>query len=218
MMKSLLGLIVALQVMISVNAQDESQRKEFSNTMYFSPVKLLRNTLQVDFEYDIRNTRSQLMVSPMFTYGMIRERQWFDNEPKWPVAGVGVELLHRLYVLPNDKVINYYFAHGPMIQYMNVKYDGMSWVEKELNGDEVLFLEDVESKMSIKKYGYSLHIGMKFLVGKYLVFDTFMGLGFRFSDIDPGIGGEPELTRRPSGYGYTGNVFTTGARIGLILF
>jgi hypothetical protein len=135
------------------------------------------------------------------------------------VNGYGAELLHRVYLLPqqNRQLRGLYAGYGPGLQRFDLSFKQLTWrLVPDGFGSTFYELAEFSYTETITRYGASAVLGFQDLLeGTPVILDLYAGLGYRQSSFRSAL---PESRYRGGllDYGHKGVYIPAGLKIGLL--
>lgn len=182
----------------------------------WSPASIFFNSFKIDF--GIKATQnSWFILSPHVYYS--NGFEIFDDDNFTEMYGYGGTLLFRSFIIDNALPKGPYFGVGLFYSHFSVKYEDTDWYRIEYTGLSAITYGNAEHTTTIDKLGPDFIFGHQFVIGRDMIIDMFWGAGLRKSF----FASSTDLAPRKfdgfiTGYGYSGIVFLTGVRIGMLLY
>ncbi len=182
-----------------------SQQEQFNPTavISFVPQYFAVNGLRLDYDLSF-NPNHWLQMAPVFFYrnspsdgGLSYDR--FNSQ-----KGAGLHIYHRYYPGEGFGKSTIYLGYGPVYHYNHLHYDQTT--------DNISY----ERYNSIHKTGLDGIIGFYTLLSDNMMVDFYFGMGFRYSFLSSDANSPLKFNTTYSDFGYSGNIFVFGFRIGFI--
>ena len=217
MMKKFFLIAIFIALVISGNAQfdfverhqdQQVLRREWNVT--FVPHYILFNGLRFDIEH-VSGTKAW-GLSPRFYY---LKRDYhpisYSEAALKSLVGGGMGLFRKFVKSSTEKYLGYW-ALGLDVNYFNLGYEQYTWVAKPFYDQTVYDYELVERKGSIVRLDLSATIGIEQKLWNFLIFEPYIGVGYRYSM--PFLANGTNPFDDVFSYGYTGPLFIFGIKLG----
>lgn len=193
-MKFFLSTVTVLILFISgISAQEESFVPK-KTIISFVPQYLIIDGIRIDVERQIKG-KHYLQVCPQLYLN--KEPKYYANYEK--MIGGGLFIYHKYFPNENRLKNGIYMAYG--LTYNYFQFDVLD------DNDEITMLK-------VNKVGADLVVGYQYLLNNVISFDFYTGIGNRNSIFE---GTRTDILYDATfGYGYTGNLFLFGFRIGFL--
>lgn len=233
MKKKIITILAILATAFSLKAQSndslqvehspllETNSDELHHFISFVPQFLIIDGARIDYEHRYNELHGFVLSATAYT-GTLRDNLFFSSDEEEKRTGGSIEVLHKLYFnreLPvlGDYSTQVYLAHGPYYQRTTISYNGFSWKDTQIDGLDVLQLEEGEQTSNIDKIGYSIIMGAQLISTNRFTWEFYGGLGFRHSYITSSAASDEDKTFDEYWIspGYSGNLLLLGAKLGI---
>ena len=191
--------------------QDPSVIKEKTFGLGLVPQYSIINGTRIDLDFRLRNPRQWLVVAPQFYIVNKHSTLWNFDE----MAGVGIDLQHRIFLGEQDGPKGVYFAWGPVFQLYSVKDQGLAAYNFQEGDVTYIGLRDEPIHTRIYKMGGNLLFGYQPPLNGAFYLDFYLGTGIRFSFDNRQSGLHGYYNEWWGDLGYSGTLLTGGFRFGV---
>lgn len=181
-----------------LQAQDTTKVKK--NIFSYVPINSFHNGLRFDYERQLRLETNWIVFSPQVYFGQDQRESTSIKNSYDAVYGGGIEVYHK-HFHDNRAPMGAYVMYGAKYNYF--------WVSFPSSEGSLPISE------SINRIGANIQLGVQYGNLNYFIFDIYMGLGVRYSFIEPHDNEVKNYSDAWWDYGYRGVLLTGGVRIGI---
>jgi hypothetical protein len=132
------------------------------------------------------------------------------------MIGGGLGISKKIFLSKKSTIEGMYLSFGGTYRYFNIDGNSFTWVE--FTGDDGMTyqdMEDIKYDLNINSLHANAIIGYQYSLIPNLYIDVFMGFGIKYSIHSSPQNITVKYNRGYYDYGYTGNQFIGGIRLGI---
>jgi hypothetical protein len=194
-----------------IYGQETAVAKEKTFGIGIVPQYAISNGTRIDLDFRLPFKKQWLVVAPQFYIVSKNSNLWDFNE----MAGVGIDLQHRIYLGEKNEPKGFYFAYGPVLQYFSVKDRGLAAYNFKEGDVTYIGLNEEMIHTNIYKMGGNLIVGYQPVLNNSLYLDFYLGTGVRFSFDNRKSGLHSYYNEWWGDLGYSGTLMVGGFRFGI---
>jgi len=187
----------------------QQPRNEFN--VFLVPHYILYNGLRIDFER-VKASKAWVFAPQFYYLKRSSHPLSYSDVALNTVLGTGIGF-YRKFVKSSTANFLGYWALGGSINYFGLGYKQYTWVARQFYDQTVYDYELVSSRGSLLRFEFSATIGIETKLWNFLIFEPYLGSGYRYT-----IPFLPETTNPFDTYfsiGYTGPIFVLGFKFGI---
>lgn len=211
-MKHFFVLLFCLPLLLAAQNVTDEEQVQATFGIGVVPQYAISNGMRMDLDFRINDKNHWLVIAPQFYLRNDPSFTWDYNS----MSGVGVELQHKVFLKRKFRMVNPYFAYGPVFNYFSVKDDGLTARAFAEDGGNYIGLTEDEMTTRIYKFGGNIIFGLHYFMMDNLYLDAYVGTGIRFSYDNQTSGLHGYYNDWWLDMGYSGTLMVGGIRFGVM--